>query len=255
MPSSVRSQFYCNESHRVAYLLLHKCACSSIIYHLAQLEARFVEDPLRDPKRYFDLVTPDEDQLGDYLTFTFVRDPYDRFLSFYAERIRGSGRVETLDHYAAHGVRADMPFDECVDAITAIRDQGQLDAHAAPQASFVFRGRRSRVKFLGRLETIATDMGWVHRACGIENELPHINPSRRPGLEHLYTAANRRKIFEYYLEDFLAFGYPSRLDAEIEDPGAGIHLRELLVDLYRCRREVQRLRAASSDPQAGSPKR
>ena len=256
MTQQTRSQFFCNQRHRIAYLMIHKCACSSIIYRLARLKADIAEPPLRNTAKYFDLVTADENQLADYLTFTFVRNPHDRFLSFYADRVLGSGDRETLDHYRRFGIYADMPFDECVAAITAIEDRRLLEAHAAPQVSFVFRGCKSRVRFLGRLESIAREMEWLARACGFDADLPHVHPSRGGRLQHLYDPSSRRKIYDYYREDFEYFGYPSgSREAELDDgPAAGVELRDLVIALFRCKSELRQIRqAGSSDGDAASP--
>ncbi len=133
--------------------------------------------------------------------------PYGRFLSFYRHWIVDPSNRRILDHYKKFGVYEDMPFGDCVRAITGIDDLGSLESHAAPQFWFVLRGHSLRVKFVGRLERINTDIAFVNRACGIEGELLYRNRSGKDTAGDPYTPDLRRLVFEFYRTDFELFGY------------------------------------------------
>ena len=206
-PHPARESFYCNRKHKIAYLRVNKCACSSLAYFVASLKTAGVLTPLWKKEHLqnnFDLVTPDETALSDYLTFTFVRNPYDRFISFYSNWIVSPPHERVLGHYQKYGIYENMPFEECVKAFVGIKDHHLLEAHGAPLYTFVFRENTLRVKFVGKLEDLDGDMEFVARACSARLTVPHRNKTERT-VSH--TARTKPLIYEYYKKDFELFGY------------------------------------------------
>lgn len=214
-----RGKFYCNQAHRIAYLPIRKCACTSIAYQIAGLKTKHVRMPLWDPqneKVNFDLVTADEQDLQDFFTFTLVRNPYGRFLSFYQNWVVNPPHHGILAHYEKFGLTKNMTFEDCVKTFTKIPDFSFLEGHTAPMYLYVLRHQTIRVKFIGRFENIANDMQYVRSACGMTGELPLLNRTPlSPEDRDPYTPKLRGLIYAFYRLDFDLFGY-DKLDATLD---------------------------------------
>jgi hypothetical protein len=196
-------------------LKIFKCACTSIVSYLAGLKTQSIVGSLWSDdvaKNSFDLVTFDENALNDYLTFTFVRNPYDRFLSFYRNWIVNPPHEEIFAHYRDQGLRINMQFDECVRAFTQIPDVSFLEGHTAPQYLFVFRGDTLRVKFVGKVENLPIEFEFIKQACHLQGDLRHANYTSTRTEPDPYTPELRGLIYTYYRRDFEIFGY-NPLDA------------------------------------------
>jgi hypothetical protein len=137
-----------------------------------------------------------------------VRNPFDRFLSFYKNWIVSPPHRRVLDHYEEFGLRANMPFADCVARFVRIEDVARLEGHTAPLYTFLYRGNRLRVKYIGKIEEARTDFRVVQAVCGTTAQLPHCN--RREGPDP-YNVDTRALIYSYYRTDFELFGYAPHL--------------------------------------------
>jgi len=192
----------------VAYLRIFKCGCTSLAAHIASLKNEDLKFPLWEPERekiYFDIKTADETQLKDYFTFTFVRNPYDRFLSFYSNWIVDPPHFEVLNYYEPYGLKLNMPFEDCVNEIIKLDDLKRLEGHLTPQYQYLHRGYCPRVKYVGKLENLENDIRFIDKACGIKTNLLHKNKTEK--MINPYTEETCRSIFRYYRMDFELFGY------------------------------------------------
>lgn len=205
--------FYCNRDRKIAYLAIKKCGCTSIARYIAKQKVENILTPIWKPenaKHNFDFVTTDEKSLSEYFTFTFVRNPYDRFLSFYKNWIVNPPQENILEHYKKFGFFKNMPFDECVKAFSRISDVSLLEAHTIPLYFSVFRDKTLRVKFVGKLENIDNDFTYIKNACSLEGELQKLNSSKaKTGSKKtsLYTPELKELIYSFYRLDFEVFGY------------------------------------------------
>lgn len=203
---NTRSQFYC--SKKLAYLKINKCGCSSIGNWISKFQTTSPKKPIWNGKNSsynFHYITEDESELSDFFTFTFVRDPFRRFLSFYKDWIINPPNLGIVKHYEKFGITVNMDFDKFVKAIVNIDDYSLLENHAAPMYTFIFRKNTPRVKFIGKLENINKDMEYLQAISGAKKAIPH---SRQSSDERTYyTAETRDLIYNYYRKDFELFGY------------------------------------------------
>lgn len=214
-PDAPLSQFYCNNAHKIAYLQLLKCGCSSFAYLVASLKTQYIVQPLwreENFRHHFDQVTPDEGELAEYFTFTFVRHPLTRFCSFYLNWVVDPPHDGILGHYKKFGLYENMPFADCVKSFVAIEDLSLLEAHTMPMYRTVFRQSSSRVKFIGKLENVEIDFDFVRQACGINRNIPHRNRTGVSGSEKktlgIESAEVEALLYQYYRRDYELFGYP-----------------------------------------------
>jgi sulfotransferase famil protein len=150
--------------------------------------------------------------------FSFVRNPWDRLVSCYRDKIRGE-----VDGYTYFTIRpgvanclarfdgfvAGMSFDEFVRTVAAIPDE-DADAHFRSQHTFVTNDEgRLAVDFVGRYERLAEDVRVVEQRIGLPPiELPRLQVARAPvSYAAFYTAETQRIVADRYERDLELFGY------------------------------------------------
>lgn len=167
-------------------------------------------------KDYVRLGFISKDEFNSYFKFSFVRDPYQRTFSFY--NFLGYSRI--------------ISFSTFVKTVLPIKLE-QRDFFFLSQYEYLHDDEgKLMVDFLGRLETIKSDIEVVREKCNLEESLPHANKSkgewrRAAGLwmrepilrgklslghkgkpfQEVATKELKELIFELYRQDFEAFGY------------------------------------------------
>jgi chondroitin 4-sulfotransferase 11 len=210
------------DRYHAVYIEVPKVACSSIKIALAGLLgvdlAAFGGDPHQAP-----LPAPPSESDGpvlypDLFSFAFVRNPWDRLVSCYRDKILG----EVPDFTAFHptrGVayclarfdafRAGMTFDEFVDAVADIPDE-DADDHFRSQHTFVTtRSGDIGVDFVGRFETLTDDFRRVGARLGFPAlTLPYAQAARTPAkYVEYHSARTRHVVASRFARDLSVFGY------------------------------------------------
>ncbi len=149
--------------------------------------------------------------LAEAFRFTFVRDPYGRALSAFADKVVRK-RKQARPFYDWLGrVGADPPA--FIDFLRFLDDGGALsDAHWAPQADLLLLPVE-RFDFVGKLETIDRDLGFVVErlfAPGAPMAMRRSGPrtDSHKTLAGAYDAEGRAIVNRVYAADFELFGYP-----------------------------------------------
>jgi hypothetical protein len=143
---------------------------------------------------------------ADAFRFAFVRNPYDRLLSWYSmieqmplERctpLQRSVRLNcaTFEEFVLHGPQR---------VLTDI-----ADVFVRNQADYLSDRRGNLlVEFVGRFERFAQDAATVMQRIGVQAELPHINPSRHAHYRDAFSTRMRAAVRWRFRRDFAAFGY------------------------------------------------
>lgn len=156
--------------------------------------------------------------LSDLFVFAFVRNPEDRLVSCYRDKIRGEVADFTgfdPERGAAHclagfeSFHRNMSFEAFVRAVAQIPDV-EADAHFRSQSDFLTNARGEiAVDYVGRYETLAQDFRTVCERVGLPTlALPRVQavPSRIRYAE-FYTAQMREIVAERFAEDVELFGY------------------------------------------------
>ena len=139
----------------------------------------------------------------NYFKFTFVRNPFDRFYSFYKSKIRNGQNPGK--YYEKFGLTKDSTFDECVSTITSI-EPNLLESHAAPQSMIICDDDKILVDFIGKIENFKNDWANICKLTGFNIALEHLNRTE----SHFstgYTEKNKKLIIDYYRDDFDLLGY------------------------------------------------
>lgn len=243
---------------------MSKVACSSILLALSQMrrDTNFVlptarlEDGSASVHAFQDAYTQAEFFLHRWpvawpplpkslIKFTFTRNPYARFRSFYKSKILGQQLPGP--YYRRFGITAETSFEECVASITSV-DPADLEHHSAPQSLIAFNGDELLVDFVGKLETIDRDWTVIQALTGYDIQLDHTNAF--DDSEGIYTASTAQRIYEYYRDDFELFGY-SESDVTLVGNGQSVTTetepyKTHLVDIIRAPRLKARIESTSA---------
>lgn len=140
--------------------------------------------------------------LDEYLTFTIVRNPWDRMVSAY---FRPDG--DLLAQARAQGVELEgLSFRDFVEASMAVRH-----AHLRPQFEYLIDSTgRIMVDMVGRFETLPRSFQRVCRRLGVRRRLPAKYVSTaRPSRDHRghYDTRTWSLVAQRYARDVELFGY------------------------------------------------
>jgi hypothetical protein len=155
----------------------------------------------------------------DYWKFAFVRNPWDRLVSCYKEKIndihsnKNSINSDLPQVLARYGniFYPMMPFAAFVDAVCKIDDE-ESDAHFRSQWSFLVDDQgKCLVDFIGHFESIHKDFKIVSEQRGFPEcvQLPHLLKSSRSHYSQYYTTALIDKVGQRYHEDIINLNYDS----------------------------------------------
>jgi chondroitin 4-sulfotransferase 11 len=209
------------EAYAAVYVEVPKVACSSIKIALASLLGIDLAVARGNPHRVH--FPEPRSQPGPALyprlfAFAFVRNPFDRLVSCYRDKIVGEAPDFTAFHPTrgvAHclarfdAFRAGMSFDDFVRAVAAIPDE-EADDHFRSQHTFVTNACGTiAIDFVGRFETLAHDFRRVGERVGLPSlTLPHVQGATTPKryLEY-YSEQTRNIVASRFDEDLKLFGY------------------------------------------------
>ncbi|NER78116.1 MAG: sulfotransferase family protein [Leptolyngbya sp. SIO1D8] len=208
------------------YIPIPKVACSSLKKAFAEaldIDLSLVKSKDKSIHQiYFPYIFADEiSGYSQYFKFAFVRNPWDRLVSCYKDKIKSDrdyvGRrnlfVEGVHRgLVQYGVfRAGMPFDEFVQAISEIPDS-ESDPHFRAQYTFLVDENGSMlVDFIGRFEQLSNDFAELCKELEISSlSLPHTNKTNKSGQKayvKYYTTPLRELVRERYSKDIETLGY------------------------------------------------
>lgn len=159
----------------------------------------------------------------DYFKFCFVRNPWDRLVSCYSDKIKKDNSFN--DRHFVNGVfrkfleyndnlfkddkfKAGMSFEEFVNCIIDIPD-ADADGHFISQHMFITDvNGKQLVDFIGKLESLDNDFAYVREKLGIHDiTFPHRLKSNRESYKVYYTKQLRDMVGQRYSKDIEMFGY------------------------------------------------
>ena len=193
-----------SDMNRMIYFINPKCACTSIKAFLAATDPTLdVDSTMIGQDGAFGKVDRIEDvsPYPDYFKFTFVRNPWDRLVSCYLEKVIGQRRWTDV-------FGPTPSFADFVHVAHSIPDE-EADIHYRSQYLNVTDGAGELVvDFVGRVETIQDDMRTVASIRGLKYSLEHFRKSegRKPYQEY-YDEETRDLAGERYATDIELFGY------------------------------------------------
>jgi hypothetical protein len=247
-------KYIVSDEYKFVYLVVQKVACSSIktaLVPLFGLDTAQYETVRKDGAqglqvhKLFDnsghqigkqqFASELEGKYRDYFKFAFVRNPWDRLVSCYSQKLL-DGRGENIGRRSnlspsISGIELynGMPFDHFVQVIHAIPDD-KANVHYRSQCATICDEDGSiMADFVGHFETLEEDFCYVAAEIGVpELQLPHLLRSKnREGRSYseFYDDRLAELVYERYTKDIELFGYsfsPECVDTPTEDRGSSM---------------------------------
>jgi len=186
------------DRHQCVFIHVPKTAGTSVVKALFGVDSRHVpcvEYEKANPRKF-----------TQYFKFAFVRNPWSRLYSAYTFLKRG-GINEVDQAWAASNLAGIDSFEQFVlewldaEAMTSW-------VHFMPQHHFITDSSgKVAMDFIGRMENINADFGYICQRLGISATLPALNKSTQHPYTQAYTSAMRDKVGELYKQDAVLFGY------------------------------------------------
>ena len=150
----------------------------------------------------------EEKVFQEYFKFSFVRNPWDRFVSYVAWKADESGKLKWVRN-------AEPTQAEFYTALWGLlRDHvlgRPVHPHLVPQSDYVFDSNgKLGVNFVGRLENLENDWSKVCGHIGVRVPLEKRMKSSHKPYTHYYNLITRLLIWLIYRRDIKQFGYSYR---------------------------------------------
>ena len=213
-----RAEKIISRKYRYLWICNPKVASRSIILALRKVDpaAELILDSTVDE------IYAAHDEASDYYSFAFIRNPYDRAYSFYAEKHLATSdlkRILFVEPY--YGVSEGCSFDEiCQWLNTPYGSDAFADRHWLSQERHLRLRTGGMPDFIGRYENINDDLNAVATTLGMPKlDLPWLNAAVGPDatLESIKNYHSRRDVdlslqcksllYQRYAGDFELGGY------------------------------------------------
>lgn len=221
--SSSRASFYIYpvEECSAVYYPVPKVGCTSWLRILCSVQG--IDLDTRSGDLWFESipsVTPREASrrcFRRWTHFSFVRNPWDRLVSCFLNKIQPDPDVEKptfVDGVSSGFVRfgcfrAGMSFSDFVREVAAIPDS-EADVHFRSQVDFLprRRGGEIRLDFLGKFESFGEDSARLLDQLGLELSVPHDKKTvGRSAYREYYDGALKDLVATRYAADVRLLDY------------------------------------------------
>lgn len=240
---SIRSRLYghfdCDtdiiafHAYRAVYFALPKVANSSLKQTLGplipEMQSAFQDrpddgfaTPFSDPamrtflrRRHILLCKHELRRVRGYRSFAFVRNPWDRLVSCYTQKVAGrtfsdgpEARGTTRTLARAGYFRDEMSFEDFVHAVANIPD-AKANRHFRSQTAFLTgKDGRLLVNDIGRFEDLERELARIASDVGFHGvSLPHLKQTARRDYREYYTDATAQIVSRRYRANIKNFGY------------------------------------------------
>ncbi|MDF1695708.1 MAG: sulfotransferase family protein [Saprospiraceae bacterium] len=236
------------QEYKSIFIILPKNACSSIKSHIIKLLG-FEKGPnypidVHDPKIYpYPFVKKEElqNEYSDYLRFCISRNPWDRLVSCYKDKIRAADyQAEGYTNGVAIPLLNNssrffggMSFKQFVEVVATIPDS-EAEHHFTSQLYQITDSfGQLLVNYIGRLETLKNDLDSISCQSGIPiSQFPHIRKTKASTYQEYYTDELIEKVRKRYSADINFFNY--KFDQKTQGPSFGFVSDNLQSTLYEC---------------------
>ena len=207
-----KNYIFCSESLNFVWIDLPKVASTSIRKKLMEETIDFRTLAL-DSKLVDNIGEVDfNNKFKNCFIFCFVRNPWDRLLSFYKMIKQRDGRLKRFqrvyyNHYKKKLLINDNFFEFsgfCNRLCEFLEIKHNFIDHINLQTSFLYK----TPYFIGRFENLQQDFDIICDKIGIpKQQLPHINKTKHKCYTEYYDEETRKIVAEKYAKDIEYFNY------------------------------------------------
>lgn len=141
----------------------------------------------------------------DAFKFSVVRNPFDRLVSCYKNKILEEEYLPIQEGFGKIFYKG-MPFEEFVIKVCKIPDIFS-DRHFRSQYSYLYYKDKLIVDYLGKFENLEEDLSYIIDKYKLE-AVPHINKSSiKSDYRDYYTPELVRMVYKRYEDDIIKFNY------------------------------------------------
>jgi hypothetical protein len=141
-----------------------------------------------------DWAKPTDEEMEERFCFTFVRNPWDRLVSTYFDKV---GKKSMYRPCWGKSFEYFVDFVDDLDLQTA-------DRHIRLQSTLF---PRHRMDFIGYFEQLRADAEKIFATIGIDRSLPHRNATKKQHYSAYYNTRTAAVVRRKYSQDIEAFGY------------------------------------------------
>jgi len=191
--------------YECVFIHIPKTAGTSVLTCLME------EQIFRDHANYLDYKRIDPLKFEKYFKFCFVRNPYDRAVSFFEYLKRGGNQSDDL--YFQELIKNVFPTFEGF--VLEYLDKDRIHEHVLfrPQYLFIYDYKEEcQVDYIGHYEYLKEDFEFVCDEIGASFELPLKNKVQRNPYENYYSnTLVKERIYNLYSKDFDLLKYPKEI--------------------------------------------
>jgi len=195
------------KSRKVIYYNIPKNASNSLMHFCAALENIKVA---KNKYNIYNLFESSDKYNNNpaYYKMAFVRNPWDRVVSGYKEKIRESFDKSFSDGvfkaWKQYGIHKDTTFAEFVHIISKLKDTVS-ENHFRSQHTFI---KGIKLDFMGRLENMNTDIHFLCKKFNVNDfEIPNLLKIERRPYREYYDRKLKKLVAERYKEDIKLYNY------------------------------------------------
>jgi chondroitin 4-sulfotransferase 11 len=211
------------------YVQIPKTGCTSIKQYIKKItDNKIISSQWEFHKaKYNNVKFKDIDK--NAFVFTFVRNPYDRILSCYSNKIN-SKKKDVIKNEYKKGINLQfhkfnkinkkvfykgISFKDFLKSISKIPDW-KADDHFRSQIEIMNYKGKINFNFIGKFENFQTDWIKLLKISNLpKNKLGHKNKSKRKkDWREYYTPELKKLVYKRYKKDFEMFGYDPEKDWE-----------------------------------------
>jgi len=197
-----------SDTHKCIFIHIPKCAGTTIRNTLQPLINGHASHSHQLASSY------DKPELKNYFRFSFVRNPWDRFVSAFLYLKAGGARTHfngsDWDDEIIEVLKIDQSknFADWVSSESTVQEAKERGQHFRAQSVYL----DAPVDFIGRFESLSEDFEVLCNKINLGKiSLPHKNKTkqncRRQPYYNYYTSSSQSLIEELYKDDIENFGY------------------------------------------------
>jgi len=153
-----------------------------------------------DNKETNELLGLDDEKWSSYFKFTFIRDPYKKFLSAFKYLKLNHNTVPThCEQYCYANLRAFFDFR------TMINNYGYFHSYITQNDHLMDTKLQINMNFLGNIDNYESDMASIFKIIGIDSSLPvnNIDENGKPFIHNLNIDYKKETFYEHYNQETL----------------------------------------------------